>query len=564
MMTPAFRPMPPRWFLLVLAVLASLSFAGDVFAQAANDPSGQLENGILNQIQTASQAWAPILQRYARSLFWLLAAIEFFWSLWPLAFRGADLGEIFSELIRVVLVIGFFAFLMEGSVSLATAVVDSMQTAAGQASGLGKELRPGQILDRGVNLAMIIMDTDVGVNPLTAVPAAIAVTVAGAIILLCFCFIAALTAVTLVESWIIIYGGVIFMGFGGARWTREFALAVFKYALSVGAKLFVMILIVGVVSDVTVQWSNAYEANPDKASMWTMVALAAICAYLTKTIPDLIQGMINGTSYGGGGQLGAMAAGTMAGALAATGMVKAMAAASGGGGGGGGPGSLASKLQSSLAGGGDRAAGAAPAASSSAGGSSAATAGPAPGAAASASSAGSSAAPVGSRLGGGASAAPAPAPGGSADKGGSNAASSATASGDADKGEDKAAPAQGQQTRSTGATAASATASAAEVSLRALGSMAALSVPGMEGAPGLVASAAPPSFGSGGEGEGSAPSRSDRDGDANPPENVIRPAGPVPEAAPVASAPPVVSPAAPGSTPAPAPTAPQPGGPSKP
>ncbi len=39
-----------------------------------------------------------------------------------------------------------------------------------------------------------------------------------------------------------------------------------------------------------------------------MVGLALVCAYLAKTIPELVAGMISGTSMGGGSAIGGMAA----------------------------------------------------------------------------------------------------------------------------------------------------------------------------------------------------------------------------------------------------------------
>ena len=62
---------------------------------------------------------------------------------------------------------------------------------------------------------------------------------------MCFTFIAALVFVTLVEAYVIINAAVLFMGFGGSQWTREYALAPIRYAVAVGAKLFVLTLIVG-------------------------------------------------------------------------------------------------------------------------------------------------------------------------------------------------------------------------------------------------------------------------------------------------------------------------------
>ena len=46
---------------------------------------------------------------------------------------------------------------------------------------------------------------------------------ASLIILFCFALIAAAIILALVESYIVLSGGVLLMGFGGSRWTKDFA-----------------------------------------------------------------------------------------------------------------------------------------------------------------------------------------------------------------------------------------------------------------------------------------------------------------------------------------------------
>jgi type IV secretion system protein TrbL len=94
--------------------------------------------------------------------------------------------------------------------------------------------------------------------------------VSALIVLMCFTFIAALVFVTLVEAYVIINAAVLFMGFGGSQWTREYALAPIRYAVAVGAKLFVLTLIVGLIMQVSAEWSAAY--TNDEASLMTWSA----------------------------------------------------------------------------------------------------------------------------------------------------------------------------------------------------------------------------------------------------------------------------------------------------
>ena len=68
--------------------------------------------------------------------------------------------------------------------------------------------------------------------------ASVGLIIAGLVIEACFAVIAACMVLALVESYLVISMGVIFMAFGGSRWTNDLAISTVRYTLSVGAKLF--------------------------------------------------------------------------------------------------------------------------------------------------------------------------------------------------------------------------------------------------------------------------------------------------------------------------------------
>lgn len=298
--------MANRAMLPVIMALVTVFFATNAIAA---DPAGDY-TGLLDLIQKSAESWDANLKGYATKLFWGLAVIHFVWTFFPLVFKQADFGEIIGELIRFILTVGFFFALLLFSKDWADAVIESFRMAGSSAAGLsGTGLKPGDIFTTAVELAKVIGDTKTW-NPV----AGVMIALAAAIVLLCFTFIAAFMGVTIIESYIVINASVLFMGFGGSQWTREYAIAIVRYAVSVGAKLFVLTLIVGLINTAARTWQAAYTA--DDASMWTMVGLALACAYISKTIPDLIQGIISGSSMGGGAGLGGMAAAAVAGATA--------------------------------------------------------------------------------------------------------------------------------------------------------------------------------------------------------------------------------------------------------
>ena len=310
--------------IIALGLMFCVTTNAFAFAQEAAGSGGSAAvgsgnfDGLLQLIQQQSGQWFPKLHEYALKLFWLLALIQLVVSFVPFVFRANDVGEFLAELVKFILVIGFFLALLNYSQEWGRAIIDSFREAAAQASGRSSVLTPGAVFEEAVNTALsLIMTTSIW-SPVTSVLTAISAI----IVLLCFTFIAVFMAVTIIESYIVINASVIFMGFGASHWTREMTITAFRYAVAVGAKLFVLTLIVSLIINSIHNWQTAYDNN--SASMLTLVGLSLACAYITKEIPDVVASLISGSSGGGGAMIGAMA-GAAAGAA-----VAGVAVASGG------------------------------------------------------------------------------------------------------------------------------------------------------------------------------------------------------------------------------------------
>ena len=444
---------------------------------------GQAASGLLEMIRNNSNQWSASLRGHAISLFWLLVAIDLVLVFGPFVLRGADTGELLGEIVRFVLTVGFFATLLIYSVTWSEAIVNSFRHAGGEASGFGSMLYPGDMFSLGVELAYTVSDVNT-LNP------GVAVMVAGSalVILLCYTFIAAFMALTLVESYVVMNAGVLFMGFGGSRFTREYAISLLKYAFSVGAKLFVLTLIVGIVMQGTREFQAAYQH--DNTSMWAMVGLAALCALLSKGVPTMIQDLITGTSSGGGGAIGGMAAAGMA---FGAGAMAAMQSSMGGGMLGSAGKSVSDLLKSSGIGGGSGGSGGSPMSNMAGGGSS--PRGPSP--------------RVGGGIGSGAanSSGPAPRAGAAPSSSGSSGVSGSSGA----SGTSNASPASSSSSPAKPSVSTMAHA-AAEMGIKTVGTASSIAVPGMEGSESLSIGPppSPPDFGESDLGD--------------TPENVIRPA----------------------------------------
>ncbi|KGU46579.1 P-type conjugative transfer protein TrbL [Xanthomonas phaseoli] len=440
--------------LLLFMALASMLLAGNTMAATDLSHADTSVQGLLDLVLQQSHQWSGKLYDYAIRLFWLLATIQFIWTFMPLVMKQADLGEIVGELLRFIMVIGFFLAVMTYSVEWSTAIIDSFRDAAASASGLGRALEPGDMLAVALDFGRTMVEGISVFSPAKGV----LIAVCAVLVLACFAFIAAFMFVTLIEAYVIINASVLFYGFGGSQWTRDFAIAPMRFTVAIGTKLFVLTLIVGLIVQSAKEWLAAY--TNDEASLMTMVGLALVCCYLTKTIPDLIGGMISGTSMGGGSAIGGMAVAGAAGAAAAAATVAtagAAAPAAGALSASGAGGGLATSINSSFAG--------APAATASSG-----SATPGIGTSTGGQAAAKGAAAPGARVGG--SAAPQQMAS-SAKQATEQAGKNAQGSND----KDQQATQQGSVVSS-----GSALSQAANGGAKALGVMASMAVPGMENA----------------------------------------------------------------------------------
>lgn len=337
-----------RLWLGVLGVLGVFLLLPDVALAQELGTADRVAEGLMVSLIDAGNGWADTLRAYARRLFFLLLGIAFIWQFWPHVFKP-DFNGFMADLIRFILVYGFFFLLMDQSTVWANAIVDSFRQAGGAAAGSDGSLSPGDVFRLAIQLSNQV-DNSRSIWPSVS---DVFISMAALLIVVSFGFIGVLMFVALVEAIIVINAAVIFTGFGGSPWTRDYALVALRYAVAVGAKLFTLTLIVAVVMNTAGGWFGAYGGSkPDTLSM---ILLALLCAYMCKTIPELIAGLISGVSPGGGGAIGAM--GAMGLAVASGGMGALAGAAAGVAGGGaanqatGGLTGLANNISSSLAGG---------------------------------------------------------------------------------------------------------------------------------------------------------------------------------------------------------------------
>ena len=132
-----------------------------------------------------------------------------------MAIKRAEMGEIFAELCRFIMFTGLFFWLLTNGPEFANDIINSLWTVGGDAAGTGKSIYPGDL----ITLAMqVFQNTLQHINFLQ--PESIVAPIIIALIILIVCALIAVNMILLLcAAWVVVYAGLIFLGFGGCRWT---------------------------------------------------------------------------------------------------------------------------------------------------------------------------------------------------------------------------------------------------------------------------------------------------------------------------------------------------------
>ena len=209
-----------RWCLLAAMSAVVVICAPSASAQiSSNNPSQ-----ILQQYRSFRTTWITNIWPYANTLFALLAVIEFAWSAAVMALEKTDLQSWTSALIRKIMWLGaFYALLLYGRQWI-PAIIDSFSQLGGSAAGINgnQGLSPSDVFTQGLNIAAALMDAASSSAFFTNPGTCLAVMLAAALVVIAFIAVTIQYIVAVVESYLVVSAGVIFLGFGGSRWTTPY------------------------------------------------------------------------------------------------------------------------------------------------------------------------------------------------------------------------------------------------------------------------------------------------------------------------------------------------------
>ncbi|MCB1937513.1 MAG: P-type conjugative transfer protein TrbL [Nitrosomonas sp.] len=305
-------------FLMCFSVnaFAELSYIDPATNQAVLDQ-------VIQKFGSKVKSWQNTIQAAAERLFWTLVLISMVWTFGMMLLRRADIGEFFAEFTRFIIFTGFFYWLLTNAVSghnIAGTLIVSMEDLGKNAAGLPGGASHSSIVDTGILIWHQAMNN---MNILDPIDSLVGLVLSLGILII-LAVIAVNMLLLLIASWVLLYAGIFLLGFGGARWTTDIAINYFKTVLGVGIQLFVMLLIIGIGSDLLTSFYSKMGKNVlNYEELAVMLVFTIALWVLISKLPPLISGIVTGSSIGSTAGIGSYSAGGLVAAAGTTAAITA-------------------------------------------------------------------------------------------------------------------------------------------------------------------------------------------------------------------------------------------------
>ena len=230
-------------------------------------------DAIAAQYYNAGLNYSAAIQPYALKLFIALLLIDILVTWLQFTAEGQlDASHFLGRLIKHMLSGGFVYLMIVNAFPWMNAVLKSFSAIGASITGL-PALSPQTVLRIGGEISNTIFNAPANVSLMTDIELAIVQSISAFVVLLSFVITAAMLLLTLIESYLVVGGGVLLLGFGANRFTAPAAEGYFGYVLRVGVRLLFFYLVLAIGVQMASQWAAALLAacKPIPATLpwWT-------------------------------------------------------------------------------------------------------------------------------------------------------------------------------------------------------------------------------------------------------------------------------------------------------
>jgi type IV secretion system protein TrbL len=245
--------------------------------------------------RTASQAWLARLVPVARGTFTVLAGIEVALSGAIYGLRRQALDDVAARFVlKFALLAGLLGVITNSTLWLQP-IVDGFAAAGEHAIGANGTVNPSDVIDIGVAIAGRLLTALDAVGVLTHPATAMFAAISALIVVIAYVLVAAQLVLALVESYVVLTAGVVFLGFAACRATAGIAEGFLTHVVRLGVRIFLLYLIVSLGSELSRGWVDTI--TPDQlfapaSPIGQVLGGAVIFALLAMRIPDELSARI--------------------------------------------------------------------------------------------------------------------------------------------------------------------------------------------------------------------------------------------------------------------------------
>lgn len=302
--------------LLSFFLIFSLAYTNEALAKV---DTITVQPGIMNKAtaslkDTAVKVGEP-LAKAAKQLLLSLAVISFFFTCFKLLFSNPDFNSLFSEMIKFILSIGFFIWILNfGLKGLINIVEDFAGIISVDYSTSLDTSNPanfaGSIFDTGADLFYKLMtNADKSDTSWWSISDNISVVFRlflrfslALSILLIFTLVAISYIINITKIYFTICCGVLAVGFGGLTWTNSWAVNYLKQLVKLGVEIMTLTFLVIVCVYAVNDFVNKLKISPDNpiaiGDYISVLVMAILMLITCHSIPSAVVAMFEGGSTG--------------------------------------------------------------------------------------------------------------------------------------------------------------------------------------------------------------------------------------------------------------------------
>lgn len=297
-----------KQFLIALAIIAVWLCINSAFASGEDSvkiaPTATI-NSLIENFTSKLQGIQSIFQNGARNLFLSLAVIAIVWSYGQLLIKGGELNTIFFELVKTIMTVGLFWWLINDCADLLFTLFKKFGEWGGKQTNFGVH-SAADVINQGSSIALNLLSVEGGVFDMAVWVASVIGLVFGMYVFIT-CVILGVNIIILeVEFYFFCYIGVFILGTAGSEWTKDSSIAYLKKLIAYSVQYFATLVVAGIafsaMEKYTEQVNKMTSANDVSGTCLAMLSLLGIFLVISKvqqTIPQALAGLFGGGSTGG-------------------------------------------------------------------------------------------------------------------------------------------------------------------------------------------------------------------------------------------------------------------------